>query len=164
MKSYVTSLASLDELQDWGKSIPNLKGGGRKVAFEEATPLWIERMIKEGKLLLHPEIIEELRMLGWIPNNLHKKMIWASIVCKLDGKEQKFEKARIRKIIQKTYDNDCWEEIYGRAGKVWPAWDRFRKNILSAGSGTHMLASHSSVLGQAMQDEFENVLKMVPKS
>ena len=164
LSSYITKLVSLDKLYDWGNSIPEITGDDRKKVFSEATPLWVKRMIKEGKLLLHPEIIEELRIHEWFPTELHKKMIWSSIVCQLDGKEQKTEKARIRKIIQEKYNNDWWEDVYNRAGLVWPAWDRFRKNVLSVGSGTHMLAIHSSVVRYAMQDEFNEVLKMVPKS
>lgn len=164
LDKYIKRLVHLDELQNWGASVPELKGEARRKAFSEATPLWVERMVNEGKLLLHPQVIEDLRTNGWVPNDLQRKMIWASIVCKLDRADQKKEKYRIRELIQKAYGSEWWEEIYDRAGKVWPAWDRFRKNILSLGPATAMLANNSSVIGLAMHDEFKNVLNMVPKN
>ena len=164
MKAYIEKLVSIDSLHEWGKSIPEVKDVERREAFEAAIPLWVERMINEGKLLLHPSVIEALKSHSWRPNELQKKMIWASIVCKLDSHDQKAEKAIIRQLLQKHYDNGWWEDVYERAGRVWPAWDRYRKNILSAGSATRQFASYSSVLGEAFRDEYLAVLKMVPKS
>lgn len=158
----VKKLVATDELQDWGAVVSCLKGDARRKAFETATPLWVERMINEGKLLLHPSVIAQLRQENWSPNELQKQMIWASIVCKLDSPEQKAEKVRVRSLLQKHYDNYWWEQVYERAGKVWPAWDRYRKNIQSVGLATATLATHSSVLGQAFGQEFKAILKMVP--
>lgn len=164
MNQFISKLVALDELQDWGAAIPELKGDERRNAFATATPLWIERMVRDGKLLLHPSVIAKLTKQNWIPDELQKQMIWASIVCKLDSDEQKSEKARIRELIKKRYSNEWWEQVYARAGRVWPAWDRYRKNILSAGPGIAILSIHSSLVGQAMNDEFKAVLKMVPES
>lgn len=164
MNIYINRFVSIDELHEWGNSIPEAKGSERREAFSAAIPLWVERMINEGKLLLHPSVIDALKSQNWQPNEIQKKMIWASIVCKLDRSEQKQEKARIRQLIQNHYDNNWWEDVYERAGRVWPAWDRYRKNILSAGSATKQFASYSSVLGEAFRDEYLAVLKMVPRS
>ncbi|AOS97839.1 hypothetical protein AUP74_02437 [Microbulbifer aggregans] len=162
MDANVAKLVATDKLQDWGEVASEIKGRNRSKTFQVAAPLWIKRMVNEGKLLLNPSIIAQLREQEWIPTELQKQMIWASIVCKLDSPEQRQEKARIRSLIQKRYDNEWWEEVYERAGRVWPAWDRYKKNILSVGTATATLAAHSSVLGQAFNREFEAILKMVP--
>ncbi|MDO6421343.1 MULTISPECIES: hypothetical protein [Cellvibrionaceae] len=164
MDYLVKDLVSTDKLYEWGAVCSEVKGKERSKAYNLAVPLWLERMVNEGKILLNPAIIKELKSLNWRPTDLHKKMIWASIVCKLDAKVQKEEKARIRTLIQKKYGNDWWEEVYSRAGKVWPAWDRYRKNVLSMGPGAQMLAMHSTVFGEAMLHELDSVLNMVPKT
>lgn len=163
-EQYVRDLVCEDELQKWGSIISHMKGQERLEVFQRATSLWIERMTHEGKLLLHPDIIAELRKNNWQPEELQKKMIWASIVCKLDGEEQKSEKAKVRQLLQRKYGNDWWEDVYARAGKVWPAWARMKRRILSDGPVTSFLAANTSIIGQAMQEEFMAILRMVPKS
>ena len=162
MDEHIKRLVSCDELQNWGEQIPDLKGVDRKGVFEKAVPLWTHRMVGEGKLLLNPMVVESLMAQKWVPDDLQKQMIWASIVCKLDGPDGKAEKAKIRGLLQRRYGNDWWEEVYERAGRVWPAWDRYRKNILSMGGATKMLAKHSTVFGMAVNDELNAVMSMVP--
>lgn len=162
MDEHVKRLASCDELHNWGGQIADIKGIHRKRAFEKAIPLWTHRMVSEGKLLLNPVVVERLRAQEWIPDEVQKQMIWASIVCKLDGPDDKTEKAKIRLLLQRKYGNDWWEEVYERAGRVWPAWDRYRRNILSMGGATKMLAKRSAVFGMAVNDELNAVMNMVP--
>lgn len=161
--SLIDQLASTDELQNWGSIASRAPDADRKLAFESAVPFWVRRMVTEWKLLLHPDVIEELKAQKWQPTERQKKMIWASIVCKLDRPEQKAEKERIRKLLQNKYDNDWWEDVYQRAGKVWPAWNRAQKRVFSNGSAINVLAAHSSLIGQALHEEFLAVLCMVPK-
>lgn len=158
----IDELISTDELQDWGRKAKLVTEADRKLAYQSATPLWIRRMVKEWKLLLHPEVIEQLQSQNWQPTELQKKMIWASIVCKLDKPDQKAEKARIRSLLQKRYNNEWWEDVYARAGKVWPAWNRAQKKVFSNGPAVNVLAAHSTLIKQALYDEFEAVLRMVP--
>jgi hypothetical protein len=163
-KSLVDKLASTDELQNWGDIAAGVTGVDRTVAFELAVPLWTKRMVEEWKLLLHPIVIEQLQKQEWRPTELQKKMIWASIVCKLDSPDQKAEKAKIRKLLQKRYSNEWWEDVYQRAGKVWPAWDRARKRVFSNGPVITVLAAHSTLIGQALYDEFKAALLMIPSA
>lgn len=160
--SLVNKLVATDELQNWGRIAALAPGVNRKQAFESAVPLWIQRMVAEWKLYLHPTVIEQLREQNWQPTELQTKMIWASIVCKLDSSEQKAEKARIRQLLQNRYNNEWWEDVYQRAGKVWPAWDRARKRVFSNGPAINVLAQHTSLIGQALNDEFQAALRMVP--
>lgn len=161
--SLIDMLAQTDELQEWGRVATIVPDADRNLAFKSAVPIWIKRMVSERKLLLHPDVIKELQNQNWQPTDLQKKMIWASIVCKLDRPEQKSEKSRIRKLLQNKYDNDWWEDVYQRAGKVWPAWNRAQKRVFSNGSAINALAAHSSLIGQALDDEYQAVLRMVPK-
>jgi hypothetical protein len=119
-------------------------------------------MVEEWKLFLHPTVIEQLQKQEWQPTELQQKMIWASIVCKLDSPDQKAEKAKIRQLLKKRYNNEWWEDVYQRAGKVWPAWDRARKRVFSNGPAVTVLAAHSTLVGQALYDEFKAALRMVP--
>lgn len=162
--SLIDELASTDELQNWGAIAAGVPDADRKLAFELAVPLWIRRMVEEWKLLLHPNIIEQLQSQQWKPTELQAKMIWASIVCKLDDPDQKSEKARIRSFIQKRYNTEWWEDVYQRAGKVWPAWDRARKKVFSNGPAINVWAAHSTLVGQALYDEFQAALRMVPSA
>lgn len=160
--SLIDVLVSTDGLQNWGALAARAPDADRRLAFESAVPLWIRRMVKEWKLLLHPKVIEQLQGQEWQPTEVQTKMIWASIVCKLDGPDQKAEKARIRSLIQKRHNNKWWEDVYRRAGKVWPAWDRARKKVFSNGPAVDVLAAHSTLVGQALRDEFQAALCMVP--
>lgn len=158
----VKMLVSTDELQNWGLVADFVRGQERRDAFAQATPLWIERMVSEWKLFLHPDVVQVLRDREWDPTDTHRKMIWASIVCKLDRPEDKAEKDRIKALLKKKYDHNWWEDVYRRAGQVYPAWSRAKKKIFTTAPGVQMMAAHSSVLGLAFAEEFERALRMVP--
>ena len=159
---YSKELSQIDDLEEWVNNISHIDKVSRRAVFDAAEPLWVERMIKNGKLLLHPEVYKELENNQWKPNDLHRKMIWASVLASfegVDGKER-FKSLKIKLI--KKHGRDWWEDVYRRIKSTFAAKDRLRKNNNRSGPSTRMLASHSTILGQALNDERLAALRMIP--
>ncbi len=134
----------------------------RKAVFDAAEPLWVERMTRNGELLLHPDISEELEGNGWKPNDLHRRMIWASVLVSFDGSDSKVRFKSLKNKLISKHGRDWWEDVYKRMKKTFAAKDRLKKSN-DLGPATSMLAAHSTIMGQALNDKRLAALRMVPK-
>lgn len=163
LRSVINRLVAEDYLDEWSSYIRQLPEDQRAEAFNTAEPLWIERMVRDGKLLINPVVAADLKNRGWKPTDLHRRMIWASVLVSIDspnGKER--FNANKAKIIKK-HGNDWWFDIYKRVKPAYAARMRLKKNQESTGPAINQMARHSSVFALALHEEREAALKMIPK-
>ncbi|MGO0309750.1 hypothetical protein ACTL6P_24780 [Endozoicomonas acroporae] len=96
-------LSKIQNPNNWSKEIAHLSSEEKSQCVALAEPLWVERMISNGYLLVHPDIAKELKQNEWKPNQLHRKMIWASVLVSIDGETSKEQFQDIKKRLKKKY-------------------------------------------------------------
>lgn len=163
LRSAINRLVAEDYLDEWSSFIRGLPEGQRVEAFNTAEPLWIERMIREGKLLINPAVAADLKSRGWKPTDLQQRMIWASVLASIDSQngKERFNANKLR--IIKKHGNDWWFDIYNRVKPAYAARMRLKKNQENTGPAISQIARHSSVFALALNEEREAALKMIPK-
>ena len=163
IKDLAKTLSQIDEPDEWAKHIPSLYSGTNKAVFELAEPLWVQRMIKQNKLYVHPNVIEQLKTQSFISTDLQNRMIWASILASNNDKNRK---ATIKKLVKKKYGLDWWEDVYGRTRKMWIAKERIHKKLNGNGVCMNMntLINNTNLFSNAALSEIESALKEVPET
>ncbi|RND27369.1 hypothetical protein EC575_26720, partial [Vibrio cholerae] len=96
----------------------------KKESLERAQPLWIERKVSENTLYLHPDVISDLKKQNWLPNDLQKRMIWASVLASAEGSDRRQRFKSIKAILLKKYGRDWWEDVYKRQKFAFAAKER----------------------------------------
>ena len=160
MQYLIEKLSNIDALETWKKHVAGYPKSEVAIAYQKAKPLWVERMILNNRLLLHPEIIEQLRSQDWIPNDLQSRMIWASLIASDDSRFSKKRMYRIKESIQKKYGNDWWEDIYQRIKPAFAAKQRIKK--MDSGSITAQFLSNTIMGSDMLREEYLSALKMIP--
>lgn len=155
--------AGIDDLDLWSEVASGLDRSQKQAAIQAAQPLWIERMVKEGKLLLHPEVIDTLSRSHWRPQDNHLQMIWASLLASRDSTDSKEYFQRIKKKLLRKYGRDWWEAVYKRVNHAYAAKARIARNIGDLGPGMHTMAKRSIFIGSIVADEYRAALEMIPK-
>jgi len=155
------TLSQIDEPEEWANHIPSLYSGPSKTIFELAEPLWVQRMINQNKLYVHPNVIKQLKAQSFISTDLQNRMIWASILASNNDDNRK---ATIKKLVKEKYGFDWWEDVYGRTRKMWIAKERIRKKLNGNGVGMNALINNTSLFANAAQSEIESALKEVPET
>jgi len=160
MRELIEKLSNIDALETWKNHVAGYPKSEVAIAYKEAQPLWVERMIANNQLLLHPEVIEQLRSQNWVPNDLQIRMIWASIIASDESRFSKKRMYRIKESILNRYGNDWWEDVYKRIKPAFAAKQRIKK--MDAGSITTQFLSNT-IMGRGMlHDEYLAALKMIP--
>ncbi|WP_066017244.1 hypothetical protein [Endozoicomonas atrinae] len=156
-------LSKINNPFEWSRRLNALSSEERSDCKALAEPLWIKRMINQGLLLVHPDIASELKENQWLPSQLHRKMIWASILASIDGPDSKEQFQAIKDSIKKKYGFHWWEDVYKRVKPAYAARDRIRKNECDIGPGLAMVASKSTVVSYALYEQRSDALRMIPK-
>ncbi|MGP4988114.1 hypothetical protein [Pseudoalteromonas nigrifaciens] len=112
MEELVQKLASIDELETWKQHCQGYSSQEKKTAFERAQSLWIARKVSENTLYLHPEVISDLQKQNWLPNDLQKRMIWASVLVSGEGSDSRQRFKSIKASLLKRHGRDWWEDVY----------------------------------------------------
>jgi len=154
-------LSQVDEPEQWVNHIPSSYSGTNKAVFELAEPLWIQRMISQNNLYIHPNVINRLKDQSFIPTDLQNRMIWASILASNDDETRK---SIIKKLVNKKYSYDWWEDAYGRTRKMWVAKERINKKLKSNGSGMNALINNTNLFTNSAQLEIESALKEIAET
>lgn len=102
METLARRLAAIDELETWKLHCHGYSVQDKQSAFERAQPLWVKRKVSEGTLYLHPDVIAELRGQDWVPNDLQKRMIWASVLASAEGTTSRERFKTIKTCILKS--------------------------------------------------------------
>jgi hypothetical protein len=154
-------LSKIDAIETWPSHCAGINSSVKIEVFEKAEGLWVKRMLQDGKLLVHPDVAEELCSQNWTPNDLQKRMIWASILGTDDsGSKNRFDK--IKDILIKKHGKDWWEDVYQRKTNVYAAKERIRK--IHSGPAVSTFTT-DTVLGASCEaDERAAALKMIPKT
>ncbi|WP_038124769.1 hypothetical protein [Vibrio nigripulchritudo] len=163
MEELAQKLALIDELETWKQHSQGFSSEEKKIAFEHAQALWIERKISENTLYLHPEVISDLQSQSWIPNDLQKRMIWASVLASAEGINSKERFKSIKNSLVNRYGWGWWEDVYKRQKPAFAAKERIRKQVASNGAAVNMLMANTHLFGEAARDQVTSALSMVPK-
>lgn len=161
-KEISEELSRIDDLLSWSEYISEIDTSLRKEAFKLAEPLWVERMFRKGKLLLHPDISEDLKSRGWQPNDTHRKMIWASILVSLDEGDTKAKFREIKAKLIKKHGNNWWFDVYNRVKPTFAAKRRIAKKCHNLTPGLEALSTRTILGKQMIDDERNRALKMLP--
>jgi hypothetical protein len=156
-------ISNIDEIETWNEHFPNSYSGSKKDVFEIAQPLWVERMISEQKLFVHPNIIKQLKEQYFQPNDLQNRMVWASVLGSANPINSKQRFYVIKKRLLNKYGRDWWEDVYKRKNNVWAVKERIRKKTNSNGVAVNTLINSTHLFGNAVQSEIESALKMIPE-
>ncbi|EOG7645209.1 hypothetical protein ACLINL_003527, partial [Vibrio cholerae] len=163
LEELVHSLALIDELETWKQYCQECSPQDKKEALERAQPLWIERKVSENTLYLHPDVISDLKKQNWLPNDLQKRMIWASVLASAEGSDSRQRFKSIKAILLKKYGRDWWEDVYKRQKFAFAAKERIRKQTASNGAAVNTLMSKTHLFGEIARDEIQAALSMLPK-
>jgi hypothetical protein len=157
----VNHLSDTDDLENWQSVVAFLSENEKLETFKQARPLWLERMVVSGKVLLHPLVTEELRVRGWEPTEIHDRMIWANILVSKSGNNSKEDFKRIKNKIIRKHGHNWWEDVYRRIKPIYAARQRLIKQEISP--AIQILATHSSLVTQAAEEQRISLLEMIPR-
>ena len=163
MEELVQKLTLIDELETWKEYSQGFSPQDKKLAFERAQALWIARKVSENALYLHPDVISDLQRQSWIPNDLQKRMIWASVLVSAEGVRSRERFKSIKNSLINRYGRDWWEDVYKRQKPAFAAKERIRKQIASNGAAVNMLMANTHLFGEVARDQITSALSMVPK-
>ena len=127
MEEISRQLSDIDALETWKDHVQGFSRPQVAEAYERAQPLWVHRMICEDKLYLHPDVIEQLEGQNWIPNDLHKRMIWASLIASDESPNSKKRMCKIKDGLIRKHGKDWWEDVYYRLKHAYAAKERIKK-------------------------------------
>ncbi|WP_067099043.1 hypothetical protein [Marinomonas atlantica] len=119
-------------------------------------------MICQSKLYLHPDIVKELEQTSWIPNYLHKRMIWASLIASDESQNSKKRMYRIKDSLIRKYGKDWWEDVYSRLKPVYAAKERIKR--IHSGPAVSAFIAKTYIGAEVEDDERIEALMMIPKS
>lgn len=163
MEGLAQKLASIDELETWNQYCTGYDVIAKKEAFELGEPLWIARKSAENTLYVNPDILEELKIQNWIPSDLQKRMIWASVLASAEGSTSKARFKSIKNSLLKKHGRDWWEDVYKRQKPAFAAKERIRRRLSANGSAVNMLILNTHLFGHLAQNEVRLALSMIPK-
>ncbi|EGR0624735.1 hypothetical protein LG851_004507 [Vibrio parahaemolyticus] len=163
MNELAQKLASIDELDTWKDHCQGYSSKDKKAAFELAQSLWISRKVSENTLYLHPDVISDLKQQNWQPNDLQKRMIWASVLVSTEGNDSRVRFKSIKASLLNKYGRDWWEDVYKRQKPAFAAKERIRKQMASNGAAVNMLMAKTHLFGDIAKDQIQAALSMVPK-
>ncbi len=163
LEELVQKLASIDELETWKQHCQGYSSQEKKAAFERAQSLWIARKVSENTLYLHPEVISDLQKQNWLPNDLQKRMIWASVLASGEGSDSRQRFKSIKASLLKKHGRDWWEDVYKRQKSAFAAKERIRNQTASNGAAVNMLMAKTHLFGDIARDQIHSALSMVPK-
>ena len=162
MEELANNLSLVDALESWKSYVQGYSKSEVAAAYEMAQPLWVQRMVSEQKLYLHPDVIDQLKIQNWQPNDVQKKMIWASLLGADESSDSKKRMYRIKDSLIKKYGKQWWEDVYSRIKPVYAAKERIKK--IHSGPAVSAFINNSSIGSEAASEERNRALKMIPKS
>ena len=157
-------LAEIDALETWASCVsPELSPNARKEVFALAERLWLERMAKSGLLLLHPDVLDQLKAQSWVATDLQKRMVWASVLASDESPDSKSRFKKIKKRLTNKYGYEWWEDTYGRIKPTFAAKNRIKNKSGAHGPATSMFLSSTMLVTDIQLGEKESVLRMIPR-
>ena len=161
MEELAELLSNIDELETWKNHVRGLPKEDLSMAYGKAEPIWVRRMISEHKLFLHPDVIEQLESQNWSPNDLQKKMIWASLISSDESPNSKKRMYKIKDSLIKKYGVNWWEDVYARIKPAYAAKERIRK--IHSEPAVSAFINNTFIGSEVAIEERVKALKMIPK-
>jgi hypothetical protein len=161
MKELILRLSNIDELETWKFHTQGYDKSTISSAYKKAVPLWVHRMLDSGKLLLNPEISDQLELQNWVPNDVQKRMIWASILGTDESPQRKERMYLIKEMLINRYGRDWWEDVFRRKNNVYAAKERIKKKL--SGAAMNTFVTKTFLGADCAADEKLKALKMIPK-
>lgn len=162
MKELSRILSDIDALETWKDHVQGFSKPEVAEAYERAQPLWVQRMICEEKLYFHPDVIEQLERQDWIPNDLHRRMIWASLIASDESPNSKKRMYKIKDSIIRKHGKDWWEDVYSRLKYVYAAKERIKR--IYSGPAVSTFITNTFIGSEADNEERIKALRMIPRS
>lgn len=162
MEELIKTLSAIDEPEIWKDHTNGYDKAEVARAFAEAEVLWLKRMISDHRLFLHPDIIAEIKSQGWKPSDLHKRMIWASIIGSDESRYSKKRMYRIKTALINKHGADWWEDVYARIKPVYAAKERIK--MLHSGPAVSMFINKTLIGGEHARSERDEALRMIPRN
>ena len=159
----IKNLSRIDDLENWSVHLINIDSKDKKWIYEFAERKWIERKLKDGTLLVHPLIREQLISREFKPLSIHRKMIWASVLVSYDGPNSKIRFDRIKEKIIKKHSNRWGFDVYKRIKPTYATRQRLLKQQNETSPALQYATTHSSFFAQMANEERDEALKMIPK-
>lgn len=159
----IQKLAEIEALETWGDHCGELGASERQHVYHAAEQLWIERMARKGRLLVHPDVLQQLESQSWRPNDLQKRMIWASVLASAEGSDSKERFRAIKEKLLRRYGRDWWEDVFKRKTSAWAAKERIRKTTGSYGAVITVMINNTHLFSGLADEERVAALKMIPK-
>lgn len=160
----VKQLVDVDYPDEWSAMTKDCRKEDRAAVFKEAEPVWLERMAAEGKLLMHPDALSDLAKAGWRPTDLHRRMIWASVLASLEGADSKVRFNSIKARLRRKHGNEWWFDVYKRLKATYGARMWLRRQREENGDAVNFLASRTVLVAAAVQDQVDRALRSIPSS
>jgi len=156
----IYELANTNDLELWGKAAKDVANADKEILFELAERQWIERMINNQTLIIHPDAKAELIAREYKPLAKHRKMIWASILVNYDGPDSKERFNRIKEKIINKHSSIWWRDVYNKIKPTYAVKKRLEETAL--GPAVAFAAAHSSFLGGVVAESREGILRKLP--
>lgn len=163
VQAMAQKLAESDSPEDWSSLLLGFPLECRSEVFAAAEPLWISRMVGNGRLLIHPEVARQLSSSNWRPSDVHRRMIWASVLANLRGDDSKARFLAIKARILKKHGFDWWKDVDRRVKHAYAARMRLEKAKSETGPALSMMAANSSIFALALHEERQRAYEMIPK-
>lgn len=157
------TLSDFDAPETWGQHARNIDTQIKTEVFNIAEMLWIERMARTGNLLLHPDVLDQLKKQNWKPSDIQKRMIWASVLALASGPTSKERFNIIKNRLLKKHGRDWWEDVYQRKTNAWAAKERIKKQRSEDGPAITMMIKNTHLFAGAAAEQKLDALRMIPK-
>lgn len=162
MEKLSRKLSDIDALETWKDHVQGFSRPQVAEAYERAQPLWVRRMICEDKLYLHPDVIEQIEGQNWIPSDLHKRMIWASLIASDESSNSKKRMYKIKDSLIRKHGKDWWEDVYSRLKHAYAAKERIKR--IRSGPAVSAFIANTFIGSEAVNEERVKALRMIPRS
>ena len=162
MEELAINLSKIDALELWKDHVGGHEKHEIDAAYRLAEPMWVKRMIQSEKLLIHPDVAEKLEIQSWRPDDLQKRMIWASILGTDESSQRKERMYRIKDKLIKRYGRGWWEDVFKRKNSVYAARERIKKNVDGPAMATFIANTHLGA--NCAADERLKALRMIPNN
>ena len=156
-------LSEIDSLDEWINHCPLMGREEKKEIYALAEKMWIARMVREQKLLIHPEVSEQLELQSWVATDVQKRMIWASVLASAHGDDSKARFRKVKESLINKYGREWWEDVYKRQKPAWAAKERIRKYKERRTEAVDKFISNTHIGACAASDEVDQALRMIPK-
>ena len=161
IQELANKLAKIDKIETWKVHTKGIDPSVRVKAYKIAEPAWVKRMLDTGKLLVHPDVAEQLRVQKYEPNDIQKRMIWASVIATDESQESKDRFYLIKAKLIRRYGRNWWEDVYQRKNSVFAARERMRRTF--SGPIFSVFLTRTHVGKECAKNEQKKALSMIPK-